>query len=372
MELKFTRSERTLGRVDSALFLGAVFCMILGTVGAMTLLPLGMVGASLALLPKISRKNLRYGPLAVLALVLFVRFRPILDGFKLLANGLFARSQETQAYIYDYFTTYGESSAEAVLWAALLCGWLCVLWRDRFTLGLCAAWAGVMAYFGVTAEPWALAVVLFFGLLTALPKGHRWFYGIILGILVLALAASCAKMAPNPWVSRLDEHLRDELAFQAYSEDQTPVPSEMPEPEILPPAQAEQEQPDHGVQRRLINVLFLALAALTLAILFIPAVIRDRAAKRAERNREGLYAPDHGEAIRAMYLYAMRWRALEAAPEPVPHEIYAIWQEAAFSGHNMEERQRESVRSYMEKTAKGVWDKANWKRRLAIRYRLCL
>ena len=73
-----------------------------------------------------------------------------------------------------------------------------------------------------------------------------------------------------------------------------------------------------------------------------------------------------------MYLYAMRWRALEPAPEPVPEEIYGIWQEAAFSGHKMGEDQRQILRDYMETTAKAVWQRADRRQRLRIRYRLCL
>lgn len=70
--------------------------------------------------------------------------------------------------------------------------------------------------------------------------------------------------------------------------------------------------------------LFLILAALTLAILFIPAVIKDHAAKRSAQNREGLRAEEHSQAIHAMYLYAQRWREL-GDNQPVPEDVYAIW-----------------------------------------------
>ena len=73
-----------------------------------------------------------------------------------------------------------------------------------------------------------------------------------------------------------------------------------------------------------------------------------------------------------MYLYAMRWRDLEPVPEPVPEEVYQVWQEAAFSGHPMGEDQRQLVHDYMERTAGTVWDRAGRRRRLEIRYRLCL
>ena len=73
-----------------------------------------------------------------------------------------------------------------------------------------------------------------------------------------------------------------------------------------------------------------------------------------------------------MYLYALRWRALDPAPEPVPKEVYEIWQKAAFSHHPMEEGQRETVRAYLEGTARSAWDKAGRRLRIKIRYGLCL
>ena len=373
MELKAAHSSGS-GRWTLALFLASIYAVILGTVGAMELLPLTLLGAAMVLWPKGEQRLFRILPLVVPALWLLLRFRPIADGAMVLANRLFARSQKVQAYEYDFLPAKGDSAWEAALWLALLMGWLCRRWGRGVGLGLCALWAGAMAYFGVTPGIWTLAAALFCGLLTALPPKGRWLSGILVGALVLGLAAASLKFAPEPIpaVSRLDEELRDALAFQTVSMEQTPVPTQVPEPEILPPEQVERERPDHGVQGRLVNVLFLALAALTLAILFVPAVIRDRAAKRAEQNRTGLRSPDPAEAIRAMYLYAMRWRELDPAPEPVPEEIYGIWQEAAFSPHPMEEGQREAVREYLEGAARSAWDKAGRRLRMKIRYGLCL
>ncbi len=374
MEWTVTQEKKGGGKVVSALFLAAAAAMILATVGAWELLPWGLVGAVLVLLPGEERKALTYGSLAVLALWLAIRFRPILNGLALLANRLFEKSEAAQAYVYTYFAVEGGSAGETVAFLSLLLGWLCRRWGNRMTLGLCLVWAGAMAYFGVTPGPWILAAVLLCGALTALPGGQRLLGGLLAGLLVVAIAGACMKLAPEPipGISKFEEGLRDKLAFQSAAMEQTPVPSQVPEPEILPPDQVEQEQPDHGVQGRLVNVLFLVLVALTLAVLFVPAVIRDRAAKKAERNRAGLRAEDPAEAIRAMYLYAMRWRDLEPVPEPVPEEVYQVWQEAAFSGHPMGEDQRQLVHDYMERTAGTVWDRAGRRRRLEIRYRLCL
>ena len=373
MKLKEVRASQP-GRWVLAAFLASVYAVVLGTLGTMELLPLTLPGAVLVLMQKGERKWVRMLPLAVLALWLLLRFWAIGNGAMVLANRLFARSQAAQAYEYDFFPATGDSAWETVLWLGLLVGALCCLWGQGLVWGLCALWVGAMAYFGLTPGIWILVVALFCGLLTILPSRGRWRTAICLGVLLFGIGATCLKLAPEPIpaVSRLDESLRDALALQAQSMEQTPVPTQVPEPEVLPPEQVEQEQPDHGVQRRLVNVLFLALAALTLAILFIPAIIRDRAAKRTAENRAGLEATDPAEAIRAMYLYTLRWRRLDPDPAPVPGEIYKIWQEAAFSPHPMTEEQREAVRAYLEGTARSAWNKAGRRLRIRIRYGLCL
>ena len=374
MEMKENRRSRGADYVLSALFLAAAAAMILETLGARELLLPALAGVLPVLLPRSRKKTVEYGLPAALAFWLVLRAGSVLDGAAGLANRLFARSEAVQAYAYDYFVTRGTGGGETVLFCALALGWLCRRWGNGVLLALCGLWAGAMAYFGVTPGPWILAAVLLCGLLTVLSPKGRLGWGVLAGLLVTLVTMACLNLAPEPIpaVSRLDETLRDGLALRSAAVERIPIPSQVPEPEHLPPDRVEQEQPDHGVQRRLVNVLFWVLAALTLLVLFVPAVIRDRAAKRAEANRADLRAEDPARAIRAMYLYAMRWRALEPTPEPVPEEIYGIWQEAAFSGHKMGEDQRQILRDYMETTAKAVWQRTDRRQRLRIRYRLCL
>ena len=81
---------------------------------------------------------------------------------------------------------------------------------------------------------------------------------------------------------------------------------------------------------------------------------------------------DHAAAIKAMYLYAMRFRSLSNTPSEIPANVYAIWQEAAYSDHTMTEDQRKIIHSYMVETAKAAWAEADWKKRLLIQYRIAL
>ena len=374
MEIKFTNSHRKFEPVFSALFLGAILCTVFATLDWLHLLPFSLIGVILPMIPQAKHRKVQYVLGGILAAWLLLRFGPILGGGKLLANRMFERSAQTQSYEYDYFVTTGESAVEAVLWLSVLTGALCARWGNKINGALCGGWMLAMAYFGVTPGILWLTVLVIAACWNVLPGQQRWFHGLIAAVLVAAIALAVTGISPEPneAVSALDDHLRDVLAAAPVSFEQTPVPTQVPEPEIIPPPEVEQEQPDHGVQKAARNMLFLTLAALALVLLFVPAVIKDRAEKRSEKARAGFDDPDHAAAIRAMYLYAQKWRRLSDVPAQIPAEVYAIWQEAAYSDHTMEEAQRETVHAYMKETVEKVWQDADWKKRLHIRYRICL
>lgn len=374
MKIQFTASRRVWKGVYSALFLGAIICNIFAALDWLSLLPMALIGVILPLIPQARHKKAQYLLWGILALWLIFRFSAILDGAKLLANRMFARSEQTQSYEYTYFAVSGESAVEAAAWLSVLMGNFCLLWGNRGNGALCGVWILAMAYFGVTPGVFWLAALLLAAVLNLLPRGHRWLYALASEILIFGIAFAMLQIAPQPSkaVSRLDDRLRDILAGNSVVYEQTPVPTEVPQPQIIPQPDRQQEQPDHGVQKALINTLFFILAALTLALLFIPAVINDRAAKRREKARAGLDDSDPSAAIRAMYLYAKRWRSLSGSAQEIPADVYAIWQEAAYSDHAMTDSQRETMRIFMKKSAKEAWKEADWKKRLKIRYRHCL
>lgn len=374
MNIQLSGSKRNFSPVFASLFLAAIACNVFATLDWLHLLPFALVGVSLPLIPQTRHRKAQYILWGFLAAWLLCRFPSILDGGKLLANRMFALSQQTQSYEYDYFTVSGESAVEAVLWLSVLAGTLCACWGNKVNVFLCSGWIIAMAYFGVTPGMVWLTILLLTGLLTAIPGQHRWFYGIMTGILVIGIAFAVTRIAPEPskTVSALDDWLRDTLAVHSVSYEQTPVPTEVPEPELVPQPETEPEQPDHGVQRAVINILFFILAAVTLALLFIPAVVKDRAERKRQLTRAGMDDPDPSAAIRAMYLYARKWRILSETAGEIPAEVNAIWLEAAYSDHPMSEIHRETVHTYMKETAQQVWAEADWKKRLLIRYRICL
>ena len=374
MEIKCTSSRRSLDNLSSALFLGVILCTALATLDWLRLLPAALAGVILPLLPGTGHRRVQYVLWGILAAWLLLRFAPVLDGCRLLANRIFLRSAQMQSYEYDYFEASGGSPVEAVLWLSVLAGSLCALWGNRVSGVLCALHLLAMAYFGVTPGTAWLTALAVAALWSALPGQQRWLHGLLVAVLAAAIALAMTGLLPEPneAVSALDDHLRDVLAAAPVHREQTPVPTQVPEPEIVPPPRTQREQPDHGVREAMRSILFFLLSALALALLFIPAVIKDRAEKKRALARAGFDDPDHAAAIRAMYLYARRWRALGAEDREIPPEVYAIWQEAAFSGHTMTRAQREAMHAYMKQTAQQVWQEADRKKRLAIRYRVCL
>lgn len=372
MELNIMQKKKSCA-LTTSLFLAAVFAMMLATLGQERQIPVALVGAVLPLIPVFRTKKGQLMLLTMVALFGIIRFSAIFDGMKLLANTMFRRSEETQAYEYVYFAATGSSVAEAVAFAACLLGSMTVLWGSGVCAVTAGVWLGAMAYFGVTPGVVWLAAALLAGVLMVLPE-QRLLYGGIAAVLIASLALVCTTLAPepNPAISDLDEQLRDLLAFRSVAYEQMPVPTQVPEPEMIPPPDVQQEQPDHGVQPKFVNVLFLLLATLTLALLFIPAFIQDHAAKCSEKTRQGLRDGNPAKAIQAMYLYAMRWREAGGGTEPVPENVYAIWQEAAFSDHPMTDAQAETVRLYMKETAQTAWNQADRRQKLRIRYRLYL
>ena len=119
------------------------------------------------------------------------------------------------------------------------------------------------------------------------------------------------------------------------------------------------------------------------------AVLSDRLKKRRARSRAGLEDADTSAAVRAMFLYAMRWleqggltaenrpwasRAAEigtlygdglrrAFEEAVP-----LWREAAYSGHALSEAQRAAMRSFLDAAMTAARGKLTRRQRFRVRY----
>lgn len=104
MEIRFTQSGKKWAGVFSALFLAALICNVFATLDWLHLLPVALIGMVLPLLPQTRQRKVQYVLWGVLAVWLLLRFPSLLNGGKLLANRMFALSEQSQSYEYDYFT----------------------------------------------------------------------------------------------------------------------------------------------------------------------------------------------------------------------------------------------------------------------------
>ena len=374
MELHFTQSERVpvLAKLRPALLFCALCCAASGLIG--TFSPFAFLGIiPLAGLPFLPKRGKKWGIIALSVLLLgflALRCSEILHGLQLLANRIFSLSEGRQSYEYDYFVVTQSASAlrEGAAFLSLAAAFVVYFHGG---LALTMLFYIAQAYFGITAPIGWLLLLLLTAVFSVLPQERLRLHGLFAALLLggAALIVSCAAPTPNVRISGWDEQLRDRLALHSIFYERTPEQVEIPQEQMPPPQNTEQSFPPSTSERK-VNVLFMTLLLLTLVLLFVPAVVRDRVRKRRARNRADFDNPDAATAIRAMYLHSRRW--LRLRPEPVPEDIDALWLQAAYSDHPLSDDRRAQMEQYLAQVEQRVWQSATKRERLRIRYRLCL
>ena len=375
MELKIETPRRS--RFPAQLRPVLLFCALCCAVSSVLDLfsPVAFLGAvpllAFGLLPKRRRAWGAAALFAALAVFFVLRSAEILNGLKLLANRVFERSEAQQAYEYEYFSVSQSTTAlrEGLAFASLAAALLFCLHGGPALTG---AFLLVQAYFGITASVGWLVLLLFSAALQLVPQDRLWLTALLTALFLGLLALLVFLIAPEPNVriSGWDEQARDRLAIHSIFYERTPEQVEIPQEATEPPPEPEAPLPEAVTTPRTVNVLFIVLLVLTLVLLFVPAVLRDRARKKREKNRAGITDPDPSAAIRAMYLHSRRWLRLK--PEPTPPEITELWLLAAYSDHRLEETQRAQMEQYLSGLEQRIWESTTRRERLRIRYRLCL
>jgi hypothetical protein len=381
--------------------LWAALCSM-ASLSTLGLAPLS-VGACLALLLALPQRNsIRFGAAALVALAalaLLLR-SDAQDGIRLLCNRLFAASEAQQAYQYDKFSVAAaEADWPRCLRAALLpCGMLTGALAGVMGSGFAALFvplAGLAAYLGVAPAPiWCalLAVALIFAL--AQP------FGGLGGAIPCCIAAAllCAAVwliFPNEDVrlSAWDEQARDTLALQTMAYTSAAQTAQTPEAteEERQLYRDESESSDLGgddADLEQPNPIWLVIAAAAL-ILFLPAIAADLQKRRRAKHRAALTDPDDRVAVRAMFLYALRWFRLGGlAVRNAPHSDYApqletayspalrtsfdavlpLWQAAAYSPHAPSDAARAQMQQFLTDAEAAVWEKLSRRQRFLAKY----
>ena len=407
----YTAFALAAGRMFGFAFDAAAFCCGLALLAVCTVLP-EKAGVWLAAIAAA-------GTALALAALPAVR-----AGAMELANRLFAFSEASNAYAYEYFE---QASGEAVsvrpalLCAALLCAAVCALARRKafVPVSLFVLLVLFQTYFGVTPGIWRNLFV--FACLAFLVCGRKTDIrtGAVPVVLFALIAAVVLTAVPRPIaaVEEYSEHLRDELGRtmmhitqpeppQAAGVNEVHEESRLSEEDANIDASSEQGQRpfEHQTQAEkeisrphrvdwLKIVLWLLALVAVLVVPFAPFLLVNRARRRSREKRAAFSDEDNATAICAMFRHTVDWlcacgmktenrpfaQCCDGAAALVSEEYgerYAeaarIWEEAAYSDHAMDGDQRELVRDLMEETEKTLYERADGKTRLRLKYGACL
>ena len=398
--------------IYTALWGGLCSMAYLSTLGLLPLIPGGVLALALALAPEKRRALpvLLGGGFLIAALLILLQQEAFPDGVKYFLNRLFSASEERQAYEYERFALTSPDGLPALRYALLplgiLSGLLCGI-SARFLLKwlfalMFALLCGAAAYLGLSPGAGWTVLLAFAALVPFLAPSGAGAAGaaltLLCGLLPAALVCAAVFLAfpgEDPRLSAWDETARDALAFEtvAYTDQARYDAARREEQAAEDTKQFYQEETaaDTGGEEEIIALPYPVLLAilLTALALFVPAVWSDRLRKRRARNRAGLDDPDHGAAVRAAFLYAMRWLGAGGlSPGNRPYgdcagavgelfspalreefeEVLPLWREAAYSGHKIDEAKRGKMLAFMEDARKTVWDRLGRRERLRVRY----
>ena len=415
MQIVDTRSPQAKqeNRIFRAIGCTAVYLTSVGALCSMAGLGRTLLGAwgagtvlllALCFLPKQAKIQsiVRISLFLLLGAAMWVLWESVRDGVCLFLN-------RQQAYLYEKLPVYAPQAEQAgcLQTAAILLGLLLaqlLTLPSRFSRTfVLAALCGVMAYLGVLPERIWLIALAGCLLLTLLPQdgGLRPWRLLPIAAVFVLLAVGCLLLpeTENARLSAWEERARDSLAVQTAAYGELPAQQDVPAeqtPQSEPPTfrqESMQSTPD-GDREPLSRPIRAALVIfLLLLMLFVPSVYLDRLKKKRERNRAGLSDADARACICASFRYVLRWLRLAGLePENVPFASYSekietilgpeiaaqylqilpLWQEAAYSTHEMTEQQRTQMRVFLQTAAPLVWKKLSKKQQIWVTYWLAL
>ena len=385
----------------------ALFCMCIGEPAlipfALTC-PLVFMAVSVARTLKI--REARWITPLVLGLILIacaaIWSDAVSGGLRMLINRFYDAAEEAQAYIYDRpsegYVSDGAARA-AIAWISALAGLITAIPPVRFRRAVSALTAiAVMtafAYYGLIPSAVCIAVMTVL-LIAAVSRGNLMsFLPVALAALVLFGAIVLIDPGESYSISRIDENLRDRLAFNSalLETDTSPFEEEDEEYEDDEDDWSEyegyeDEEADYSTVVMIVSIV-LVVAALGAAAY----LMHRRISKKRAENRRGIDSKDNKEAVTAMFPYAVRWLKGYGIVQTEPsvtsmmpeiensfsggyakrfRDMYIIWSEAAYSDHEVSESTRQLMDGFMKDTVKMVDDKCKFKDRLRLKLRYAL
>lgn len=413
------KNKKPMLSLWQGIWLAALLGALLSLIDSMQYIATAIPGVAMVIaagfLPKKWKWAIGAACLGSCLLWLGLRFAPIVDGLAFLTNRLFTLSEESQNYYYIHFNAVGYATTESLLFLSCFLGVLCVLVGGAFYLALTLLLAVVIAYFGVSPDIVWVCILITIAFANALPKRGRWIPAILIAIFVAVTAFSLQTIDPDPNVRinyiaedlwdmivppdppQMEETAPTDMTDMTDFTDVTEMP-ELPDLEDLatmetlpgmqiPPGlqgnpqatgglrvpQAEQvskptKPGTEKTEKKSKPIPILPILVTLLSLAAVGGVWMLIVAQKRKRNRAAMYVQNNAEAIRGMYLYARRWRAMNDSPGVIRPEVEAIWLEAAFSEHEMTDAQREGMLSFVRYSAADTWNKLTWWERLIVSF----
>ena len=394
------------------------------------------VGAACAALMPLLRgtKRLRLaGPVLMTAALVagLALVQPVRVGAGMACNALFSASEAVNRYVYMPVALPPDADAAAcgaafgywlALAAASVAGAISGSGSAWCPFLAAAVTVAVQVYFGVVPAVWAQ--LLLFGCLGAMAvrrmtPGASWRDAAAAAAVLLMVGLAVGLLLPgvHPALEARSERLRDWLSTQwpggATVSSLEERSMNLLRQESLLTQQAAGALPDdaqeaRGYERRQVFrrdisaprtvdyvkiVLLLLLVVAVLVGPFLPFLWLDRQKRRAAALRAGFASDNPAGAITAMFRHIARclvacgakpdsrgFAALWGQEMPgLTQEYWAdyragvlLWQEAAYSGHAMNEAQREQMAALLHRTEQLVYGAADRRLRFRLQYIDCL
>ena len=322
------KTSGLFGTILSSLVIAAVFSLFLLSAETPMAIPFVLAGivmyvATWLIMNKLTerfRLVTILGILLVLIVVLVVMRKYIGNGFELIMNGLFERSEESQAYLYDMYSIGETGESSPTLCMGMAAGWgssvlglvsglLGERWRGTINTVIFLGTLIFYAYLGVIPVWVGMMVLLAVFLISAGSGKLSSTWPLIIAVLLVFGAVNLIDPGESYTVSRANENLRDMLALKTAlvqsMEDPFMDEEEGMDDEDWGEDDSEfvEEEDDSGS----LTTLLVIIGVILLAIAVAAFILHSRLSKKRKKIRADLNNNDPNIAIGAMFPYAVRW-----------------------------------------------------------------
>ena len=350
----------------------------------------------------------------LLSLILLFFIPSAWRGMQALLNRLFEASEAVNAYAYERFSVPADQSVvlAAVLLSVMgfsLLGMTLLSGSRLLALGMMGGSVLFQVYFGLSFPAWVNVPLFALFVLWILkrPWNKKAVMSMLTGMTVLTLVVVLIWPGVDAVTEAASETVRDRLNQAAQSI--IGVTQELPAGENetrhvhtqsltegggearadkqyrLVTVEEEQIAMPHWVNY--LRIILLLLLTVALVILpFLPFILLNRRRKKALDARKVFQSENVNEAVFAIFQHVAAW--LEATGHGEDNAPYAAWradlspdyaqhfaaceklfEEAAYSTHEMQEEHRRQALDLMNETEQLLQRQADWKQRLRLKYK---